>query len=166
MKSADNSGPRRGTPSGDEDDAAMPLLVSRVSDRFIMGEQPSKHYTRPYSYYDSRGGWGSPTNSRYGPRGESSLQHRPVTDTWRHPDAPHSAYDLHHVPPDDPYRRSVRDDYIRAEDSRSSWPEIRSPEDPRYPPSGREWSERYVSSGHTTVNAWPSHGERTPVHLQ
>ena len=165
MKSVDNSGTRRGTPSGDEDDSTMPLLVSRVPDRFVMSEQTSKHYTRPYSYYDPRGGWGSP-NSNYDPRGESSLQHRPVSDSWHHPEAPHPAYELHHIPPDDPYRRSVRDDYIRAEDSRASWPEVRSPEDSRYPTPSREWPERYVPPAHTTVNSWPTHGERTPVHLQ
>ena len=143
----------------------MPLLVSRVSDRFVMSEQNSKRYTRPYSYYDHRGGWGSP-NSSYDPRGEPSLQHRPVSDSWHHPEAPHPAYELHHIPPDDPYRRSVRDDYIRAEDSRSSWPEVHSPEDSRYPPSGREWAERYPPSAHTTVGSWPSHDERAPVHLQ
>jgi len=162
MKPLDNPGTHRGTPSGDEDDSAMPLLVSRVSDRFVMNEQTSKHYTRPYSYYEHRGGWGSP-NSSYDPRGESSLQHRPVNDSWHHPEVPHPAYDLHHIPSDDPYRRGMRDDYIRAEDSRSSWPEVRSPEDSRYPPSGREWTERYAPPAHTD---WPAHGDRGPVHYQ
>lgn len=130
-----------------------------------MGEQPPKHYARPFPYYNSRGGWGSP-NSSFDPRGDSSLQHRPATDSWHHTDASHSAYELHHVPPDDPYRRGVRDEYIRTEDSRSSWPEIRSPEDPRYPPSSRDWAERYVPSPHTTVNSWPAHGGRPPANLQ
>ena len=165
MKPVDNSGTRRATPSGDEDDSAMPLLVSRVSDRFVMNEQTSKHYTCHYSYYDPRGGWRSP-NSSYDPRGESSLQHRPVNDSWHHPEAPHSAYELHHIPPDDPYRRNIRDDYIRAEDSRINWQEVHSPEESRYPPSGREWAERFVPPAHTTVNAWPTHSERSPVQLQ
>jgi hypothetical protein len=113
MKPLDNSGTRRETPSGDEDDSTMPLLVSRVSERFIMSEQTSKPYTRPYSYYEHRGGWGSP-NSSYDPRGEPSLQHRPVSDSWHHPEVPHPAYELHHVPSDEPYRRGMRDETLGA----------------------------------------------------
>jgi hypothetical protein len=164
MKPTDNSGPHCRTPSGDEDDSAMPLFVSCVSDRFIMGEQPSKHYVRPYSYYDFWGGWGSP-NFSYDPRGESSLQYHPVTDSWHHTDAPHSAYKPHHIPPDDPYRRGIRDDYIRAEDSHSSWPEIHPPEGPQYPTS-REWAEQYVSLAHATVNSWPDQGGLPPANIQ
>src|SRR6266852_1208834 len=129
MKPVDNPGPRRGSPSGDEEESTMPLLVSRVPDRFVMNEQTSKHYTDHYSYYDHRGGW-RPPNSSYDPRGESSLQHRPVNDSWHHPDPPHATYDLH--------RRSIRDDYIRAEDSRISWQEVHSSEESLYPPPARD----------------------------
>ena len=164
MKPVDNSGPRRGSPSGDEDESTMPLLVSRVTDRFVMNEQTSKHYPGHYPYYEHRGGWRSP-NSSYDPRGES-LQHRPVNDSWHHPEPPHPAYDLHHIPPDDSYRRSIRDDYTRAEDSRMNWQEVHSPEESRYPPPAREWAERYPPPAHSTVNSWPTHKERSPVQLQ
>ncbi|KAI0268282.1 hypothetical protein BC834DRAFT_685466 [Gloeopeniophorella convolvens] len=79
MKPADNAGPRRGTPSGDDDDSNMPLLVSRVPERFVMGEQAPKHYTRPYSYYDSRGGWVSPNPASTREENHLCNIDRPVT---------------------------------------------------------------------------------------
>jgi hypothetical protein len=163
MKPTDNSGPRRGTPSGDEDDSAMPLLVSRVSDRFIMGEQPSKHYARPYSYYDSRGGWGSP-NSSYDPRGESSLQHRPVTDSWHHPDAPHHHTNHTTSPPMIPIAVA-----FEMTTSAPKTPATAGQKFVRQRTHGilpqREWAERYVSPAHTTVNSWPAHGGRPPANI-